>query len=93
MEQLTRNEKIEALIKVQKRSIRARRNYKIEMEFNADRVLSKRELDLLLGLLADQIHNPKDINNNGYFVSASYKTVVLKKSIAYDKPQDLQDEE
>ena len=82
-----------AIIKIEKSKMKARRNYKVELEFNSDRVLSKRELDLLLDIISDAIQSPKDVNEQGNFVSASYKTVVLNKSVEYRKPLNANGEE
>jgi hypothetical protein len=82
-----------AVIRIEKSKFKARRNYKIEFEFNTDRVLSKRNMDILLDTIAEQINNPRDVDDNGNYVSATFKTIILHRGIEYRKPLGANGEE
>lgn len=67
------------------------RKYRLAIEFNADRVISNREQDLILNQIAEVLKSPKDFRvigkKNGIEIKqevpATYHTIVISKEITY----------
>jgi len=67
------------------------RKYKAYIEFNTDRVISSREQQIMLDLIAELLANPKDFKIIGKQdgieikkeIPATYKTIVINKEITY----------
>jgi len=80
--------KTNGVIKIQKVKFAGARGYQFVLQFNADRVLSNRELSLVTEQVSSLIENIQDVDKEGNPMKPSFKTCLYSAQVNYGKPYE-----